>query len=176
MWHRNSTDLRRCWPLCRRAVRSRQGAGRAAAGRGRLNTFQSMLDLSEDLTGWSARPYSRPKTRPTRSPRCSARPVSAASTGNFLGLVARNRRLFAAADIVKAFRGARCPQPRRNTGRSDFRFRAQRRASRALKETLEGDRRQGRAARSQWIRRCLAAWWSRSAAACSTLAAHQIDA
>jgi F-type H+-transporting ATPase subunit delta len=51
-----------------------------------LGKFQSLLDASSDLK------------RLVNSP-------AGATTGNFLSVVARNRRLFAAEDMIKSFRG-----------------------------------------------------------------------
>lgn len=70
-----------------------------------LGTFQSLVDQSEDLA------------RLVRSPAFAAedqeRALSSvmdwasigATTGNFLKVVTRNRRLFAAEDMIKTFRG-----------------------------------------------------------------------
>lgn len=77
---------------------------KAAEVEGDLGKFQSLLDLSPDLS------------RLVRSPLYSAEEQSAAIdqiatkagigtlTGNFLKLIARNRRLFAVSDMIRAYR------------------------------------------------------------------------
>ena len=69
-----------------------------------LNTFQSLLDSSEDLRRLVRSPVFSAKDQAKALAAVLAKTGIGGLTANFLGLVARNRRLFAAADIVKAFR------------------------------------------------------------------------
>jgi len=70
-----------------------------------LGKFQSMLDASSDLKRLVNSPAFAAEDQQRAMRAVMDWAAIGATTGNFLGVVARNRRLFAAEDIIKTFRG-----------------------------------------------------------------------
>jgi F-type H+-transporting ATPase subunit delta len=72
---------------------------------GDLGKFQSMLDASGDLKRLVSSPAFAAEDQQRALKAVMDWASIGATTGNFLGVVARNRRLFAAEDMIKTFRG-----------------------------------------------------------------------
>jgi F-type H+-transporting ATPase subunit delta len=70
-----------------------------------LGKFQSMLDASGDLKRLVNSPAFAAEDQQRALKAVMDWASIGATTGNFLGVVARNRRLFAAEDMIKTFRG-----------------------------------------------------------------------
>ena len=70
-----------------------------------LGKFQSMLDASSDLKRLVNSPAFAAEDQQRAMRAVMDWAAIGATTGNFLGVVARNRRLFAAEDIIKTFPG-----------------------------------------------------------------------
>jgi len=69
-----------------------------------LGKFQSMLDQSEDLSRLVKSPAFAAEDQERAMAAVMDWASIGATTGNFLKVVARNRRLFAAEDMIKTFR------------------------------------------------------------------------
>jgi len=69
-----------------------------------LGTFQGLLDQSEDLTRLVKSPAFAAEEQERALGAVMDWASIGATTGNFLKVVTRNRRLFAADDMIKAFR------------------------------------------------------------------------
>jgi F-type H+-transporting ATPase subunit delta len=69
-----------------------------------VKTFQGMLDVSEDLRRLVRSPVISAENQATALTALLGRAEISGLTANFLRLIARNRRLFAAADMLKNFR------------------------------------------------------------------------
>ncbi len=69
-----------------------------------VKTFQGMLDSSEDLRRLVRSPVISAENQATALTALLAKAKISGLTGNFLKLIARNRRLFATADMFKSFR------------------------------------------------------------------------
>jgi F-type H+-transporting ATPase subunit delta len=78
--------------------------GQVAAVERDLATFQAMLDASADLRRLVRSPVISADEQTKALAAVLARAGISGLTANFLRLVARNRRLFAAADMLKGFR------------------------------------------------------------------------
>ena len=74
------------------------------AGRADLKTFQAMLDASEDLRRLVRSPVISAEDQAKALAALLAKAGVSGLTANFLKLIARNRRLFAVADMLKNFR------------------------------------------------------------------------
>lgn len=70
-----------------------------------LGKFQAMLDASGDLKRLVNSPAFAAEDQQRALKSVMDWASIGATTGNFLGVVARNRRLFAAEDMIKTFRG-----------------------------------------------------------------------
>jgi len=70
-----------------------------------LGKFQSMLDASSDLKRLVNSPAFAAEDQQRAMRAVMDWAAIGATTGDFLGVVARNRRLFAAEDMIKTFRG-----------------------------------------------------------------------
>ena len=69
-----------------------------------VKTFQGMLDSSEDLRRLVRSPVISAENQATALTALLAKAKISGLTANFLKLIARNRRLFATADMFKSFR------------------------------------------------------------------------
>jgi F-type H+-transporting ATPase subunit delta len=69
-----------------------------------VKTFQGMLDSSEDLRRLVRSPVISAENQATALTALLAKAEISGLTANFLKLIARNRRLFATADMFKSFR------------------------------------------------------------------------
>ena len=104
-WRRGRYQFRRCGPLCHRAVRAcpgRAGARRRSRPISTASTRRSTP--STTWRGWSRARSSPPRSRAARSPPSSRSSRSRASPRISSLLAAKNRRLFATPDMIRAFR------------------------------------------------------------------------
>lgn len=69
-----------------------------------LNKFQSLLDMSEDLVRMVRSPVIASEDQVKAMDAILAKAGIGGLAGNFFKLIASNRRLFAAQDIIKSFR------------------------------------------------------------------------
>lgn len=69
-----------------------------------LGKFQSLLDLSPDLSSLVRSPLYSSEQQSAAIVEIAAKAGINETTTNFLRLIARNRRLFAVADMIKAYR------------------------------------------------------------------------
>ena len=69
-----------------------------------LNKFQSLLDMSQDLTRMVRSPVIASEDQVKAMDAVLAKAGIGGLAGNFFKLIAGNRRLFAAQDIIKAYR------------------------------------------------------------------------
>ena len=135
---------------------------------GDLGRFQGLLDQSADLNRLVKSPAFAAEDQDRALKAVMDWASIGATTGNFLRVVARNRRLFAAEDMIRNFRSLLARHRGELVGRGDVGGRAQRGAARRARRTSSRAptaRTCGSTPRS--IRRCSAASSSRSAAACS---------
>ena len=77
-----------------------------------LGKFQAMLDQSDDLSRLVKSPAFAAEEQERALGAVMAWAGVGATTGNFLKVVARNRRLFAAEDMIKTFRQLARPPSR----------------------------------------------------------------
>jgi F-type H+-transporting ATPase subunit delta len=71
---------------------------------GDLAKFQELLDMSSDLTSLVRSPLYSSDEQSTAIEKVAAKAEIGPLTINFLKLIAKNRRLFAVSDMIKAFR------------------------------------------------------------------------
>lgn len=71
---------------------------------GDLAKFQELLDMSSDLTGLVRSPLYSSDEQSAAIEKVAAKAEIGPLTINFLKLIAKNRRLFAVSDMIKAFR------------------------------------------------------------------------
>ena len=114
-----------------------------------LGKFQAMLDQSPDLNRLVKSPAFAAEEQERALGAVMDWASIGATTGNFLKVVTRNRRLFAAEDMIKRLPPAARASPRRDGGRSAVGDAAQRRAARRAQGHAQGVLRQGRAAQRQ---------------------------
>ena len=86
-----------------------------------LASFQSMLDDSEDLRRLVRSPVISADEQAKALAAILAKAGISGLTANFLRLIARNRRLFAVADMIKSFRALLGPRARRGQRRRRLR-------------------------------------------------------